>query len=29
VLQRTIPSEYWWYLVLYVRQISTDSEAGH
>ena len=26
MLQRIIPSEYWWYLVLYVRQIEADSE---
>ena len=24
MLQRIIPSEYWWYLVLYVRQISSE-----
>jgi mono/diheme cytochrome c family protein len=29
VLERTIPSECWWYLVLYVRQIGSDFQASH
>jgi mono/diheme cytochrome c family protein len=28
MLQRIIPSEYWWYIVLYVRQLEIEPQAA-